>query len=213
MFGCLCVMWCAAWISSFLFLSVALFVRASCSQGVCADASLRLHFTHQDGSLLFRKQTMTCTFPLSSHWKALCLWDQMGSFVRRVSSKLKRSENLLVVLGTEFQPRPDSFKAKSCLLMSCWKWCITSPCSLVWIGCITLDKYWWVLSWGISFEVVKGCSIFFSPPADVLAAWLHTERAQQRTGKKWNSSSSYDIISWHLLLGTQEKGLCVWGGW
>lgn len=96
--------------------------------------------------------------------------------------------------------------------MSCWKWCITSPCSLVWIGCITLDKYWWVLSWGISFEVVKGCSIFFSPPADVLAAWLHTERAQQRTGKKWNSSSSYDIISWHLLLGTQEKGLCVCGG-
>lgn len=46
-------------------------------------------------------------------------------------------------------------------------------------------------------------------------SWLHdssyrTDTTEHR--EKWSSSSSYGIISWHLLLGTQERGcVFVWG--
>lgn len=43
-----------------------------------------------------------------------------------------------------------------------------------------------------------------------LAAWLflqlHREQAQQSTGKDGAHPNSYGAISWHLLLGRQEKG-------
>lgn len=97
-----------------------------------------------------------------------------------------------------------------CFISGCG-WYIISPagwCKLVVSFMISIDEF------SLGESISRGCSLVAQPPplavlTGVLAAWLflqpHREQAQQSTGKDGAHPNSYGVISWHLLLGRQEK--------
>lgn len=138
-FSCLCVLLCAALISSILrpfhssLFSLCLFVRASCTQGRGCVLKASLH-SHQGGSLLFNTQTMTCTFSpawLDGPVPVSVSADQMRYFPRRFFYWMQSSGKILVSPVTTVLAfcvtRPDSIKSSCYHFIFDCEWYIISP--------------------------------------------------------------------------------------
>lgn len=137
--------------------SLCVFVSASCTQGCgCVlKASLR---SHQGGSLLFNTQTMTCTFSLA--WldgpvRVSVSANQMEYFLKGIFFPL----NAELWENTGFTHDYSSslcyhtwFYQVQLLPLHLWLWMIHDiPCRSVQAACIIWNKYWWIVSFGISF--------------------------------------------------------------
>ncbi len=171
-FSCLCVLRCAAFISSsslppslpffaaffhFLcFFSLRLCVRARCTRGCGCVLKASLH-THQGGSLLFHTQTMTCTFlSCLTRWPRACesvTW--WNGILYKIFTECLAQGNTCFACNWLF-----SLVCCYCFISSC-EWYIISPagrCEPVVSFMISIDEF------SLGESISRGCSLVAQPP-------------------------------------------------